>query len=198
MTRRILLAALACSLALASPRPAASTPLPRKFLDPVVVVETSLGTVRIRLYPQKAPRSVANFLRYMDDHFYDDTLVHRVIPHFMVQAGGYDRQFNEKPGRDPIANESANGVSNTRGTIACARTQDPNSARAQFFINVKDNVFLDRANSRDRAGYCVFGEVVAGMDVVDKIVQVPTGARGGHQNVPAQDVVIKSIRRAAE
>jgi peptidyl-prolyl cis-trans isomerase B (cyclophilin B) len=176
---------------------AGTAPLPAKFLEPpdTVVMETSLGRITLKLFPDKAPLTVANFLRYVDDHFYDDTVIHRVIPNFMAQGGGLDAALTEKKGRDPVINESANGLGNKRGTLAAARAADPDSATSQFFINAKDNAFLDRASAHDKAGYCVFGEVTAGMDVVDRVMQVPTGPKGGHQDVPLQPVFIKSIRR---
>jgi cyclophilin family peptidyl-prolyl cis-trans isomerase len=183
-------------LALNVTAPAGAAPLPRKFLAAEVVVETSLGTFKVQLYPDKAPATVANFLRYVDDRYYDNTLFHRVVPDFVLQGGGYDADFTEKKTREPIKNESANGLPNTRGTLAAARAANPDSATAQFFVNARDNPFLDRANSRDGAGYCVFGRVVAGMDVVDRILRVPTGPRGMHQDVPLENVLIKSIRRA--
>ena len=187
----------ACILALALGGRAGAAPLPPKFLNPdVVVLDTSLGVIRIKLYPKQAPDTVANFLRYVDDKFYDNTVFHRVIPVFMIQGGGYDLDLREKKGRPPIKNESANGLSNRRGTIAMARTVVADSATSQFFINVKDNDFLDKANAQDGVGYCVFGEVVEGLDVVDKIKAVATGTKGPHQNVPVENVVIKSIRRA--
>ncbi len=187
----------ACCL-LASCGLAAAAPVPEKFLNPdVVIIDTSLGKIKVRLFPKKAPLTVANFLRYVDDRFYDGTVFHRVIPTFMIQGGGHDGTLKEKPTRAPVKNESANGLSNKRGTIAMARTVAPDSATAQFFINVSDNLFLDRARVRDGAGYCVFGEVIEGMDVVDKIKAVPTGARGVMQNVPVENVIIKSIRRGS-
>jgi peptidyl-prolyl cis-trans isomerase A (cyclophilin A) len=185
-----------CLLVLGACGPAAAAPVPEKFLNPdVVIIDTSLGKIKVRLFPKKAPLTVANFLRYVDDRFYDGTVFHRVIPTFMIQGGGHDGALAEKRTRAPVKNESANGLSNKRGTIAMARTVAPDSATAQFFINVSDNLFLDRARARDVAGYCVFGEVIEGMDVVDKIKAVPTGARGAMQNVPVESVVIKSIRR---
>jgi cyclophilin family peptidyl-prolyl cis-trans isomerase len=164
--------------------------------NPVVVMETSKGTIKIELFEKKAPITVKNFLDYVDAKFYDGVIFHRVIPKFMIQGGGMLPGLKEKPTRAAIKNESDNNLSNERGTIAMARTSDPNSATAQFFINVVDNKFLDRAMARDNVGYCVFGRVIEGMDVVDKIVAVPTGSRGGHENVPTEDVVIKSARRA--
>ena len=164
--------------------------------NPVVVMDTSMGKIKIELFQDKAPVTVKNFLQYVEDKFYDGTVFHRVIPDFMIQGGGLAPGLKEKPTRDPIKNESSNGLSNERGTLAMARTNNPHSATAQFFINVKDNTFLDRAKSRDGAGYAVFGKVIEGMDVVDKIRQVETGTRGGHESVPVQDVVIRSVRRA--
>ena len=162
-----------------------------------VVMETSLGPITIELADDQAPVTVANFLRYVDDHFYDGTVFHRVIPNFMIQGGGFEPGLKQKKTKAPVKNESANGLSNARGTLAMARTSVPDSATAQFFINVKDNTFLDRAQAADRVGYAVFGKVIDGMDVVDKIKDVETGHRGGHDDVPRQDVVIQSVRRVA-
>lgn len=163
--------------------------------NPVVVMETSLGTIKIELYEDKAPITVKNFLKYADDKFYDGTIYHRVIPTFMIQGGGFKPGMKKKETRATIKNESANGLSNKKGTIAMARTRVPDSASSQFFINVKDNTFLDKANAGDGVGYCVFGKVIAGMDIVDKIKAVRTGNAGVFQNVPKDDVVIKSVRR---
>lgn len=160
-----------------------------------VVVETSLGDIEIELYPDKAPKSVANFLSYVDDKYYDGLIVHRVIPEFMIQGGGFEPGMKEKKGKDPIPCEADNGLSNTRGTVAMARTRVADSATSQFFINLADNSRLDQAKSPDKVGYCVFGKVVSGMDVVDAIAKVKTGQNGGHSNVPVEDVVIKSVRR---
>jgi len=162
---------------------------------PVVVIDTSLGKIKVELYADKAPGTVKNFLSYVDDKFYDGTIFHRVIPSFMVQGGGFTPDLKEKKTKDPIKNESDNGVANERGTIAMARTSEPDSATSQFFINVRDNAFLDRAKSRDGVGYCVFGKVIEGMDVVDKIKDVETTSQGVFENVPKKEVVIKSIRR---
>jgi peptidyl-prolyl cis-trans isomerase B (cyclophilin B) len=158
---------------------------------PQVVMETSQGTIKLELDDAKAPITVANFLSYVDEQFYDNTVFHRVIGTFMIQGGGFEPGMKEKKTKAPIKNESPNGLSNARGTIAMARLPDPDSATAQFFINVVDN-----AGSLDKPRYCVFGKVVEGMDVVDKIKGVPTGRRGGHADVPEKDVVIKSVRRA--
>lgn len=161
--------------------------------NPQVVMETSLGTVKIELFARKAPMSVENFLQYVDAKFYDGTIFHRVIPDFMIQGGGFEPGMTEKPTRAPIVNEAGNRLANARGTLAMARTNDPNSATAQFFINVKDNHPLNRTGTS--AGYAVFGRVIEGMKVVDDIQWVSTGTRGGHGDVPVKDVVIKSIRR---
>jgi peptidyl-prolyl cis-trans isomerase B (cyclophilin B) len=159
---------------------------------PQVVVETSLGTIKLELDDVKAPLTVANFLSYVDEKFYDNTIFHRVISNFMIQGGGFAPGLRQKTTRAPIKNESPNGLSNARGTIAMARLPDPDSATAQFFINVVDN-----ARSLDQPRYCVFGKVIDGLDVVDKIKAVPTGRRGMHDDVPTRDVVIKSVRRVA-
>jgi peptidyl-prolyl cis-trans isomerase A (cyclophilin A) len=155
-----------------------------------VKLATSAGDIVIELDAAKAPKSVANFLQYVKDGHYDGTIFHRVIANFMIQGGGFGPAMHEKPTRPPIALESGNGLVNTRGTVAMARTSVPDSATAQFFINVKDNAFLDKANSRDGNGYAVFGKVVAGMDVVDKIRAVPTTVRAGMGDVPADPVTI--------
>ena len=157
-----------------------------------VVMETSLGSIKLELDGDKAPVTVSNFLSYVEDGFFDGTVFHRVIPNFMIQGGGFEPGLKQKKTKAPIKNEAPNGLSNTRGTIAMARTSDLNSATAQFFINVSDNAGLDDR----RSPYCVFGKVVEGMDVVDKIKGVATGRRGSHENVPSQDVVIVLARRA--
>lgn len=161
----------------------------------VVIIDTSMGQMKVELLTDKAPITVKNFLSYVDEKFYDGTIFHRVIPGFMIQGGGYMPGLQEKKTRGGIKNEAGNGLSNKRGTIAMARTSEPNSATAQFFINVVDNTKLDRAYAADGVGYCVFGRVIEGMDVADKIVAVPTHSVGFHQDVPKQDVIIKSIRR---
>jgi cyclophilin family peptidyl-prolyl cis-trans isomerase len=168
----------------------------KKPSDSVVVMKTSLGTVTLKLFPKHSPLTVKNFLRYVDKKFYDGTIFHRVIPNFMIQGGGFTPGLKEKAAGDPVKNEAANGLSNKRGTLAMARTSDPNSATCQFFINVKDNNFLDPNGTNP--GYCVFGKVVKGMGVIDRIKAVHTQTRGVYQNVPIKDVVIKSIRRAKE
>jgi peptidyl-prolyl cis-trans isomerase A (cyclophilin A) len=156
-----------------------------------VKLATSQGDILVELDREKAPKTVDNFLQYVKAGHYDGTIFHRVIENFMIQGGGMKPDMSEKPTRAPIPLESRSGLSNVRGTLAMARTMDPNSATAQFFINVKDNAFLDQANARDGNGYAVFGKVVSGMDVVDKIKAVPVGDKGGHQNVPTTPVIIK-------
>ena len=165
--------------------------------NPQVRLETSLGAVTLELYPDKAPETVQNFLEYVDSGFYDGTIFHRVISNFMVQGGGFDAKMKQKPTRDPVANEADNGLSNERGTVAMARTSDPHSATAQFFINaVETNDFLDhKSKSPQGWGYCVFGRVVDGMEAVDKIREVETGNRGSHGDVPVKPVVIESAKR---
>ncbi|OWK42356.1 peptidylprolyl isomerase [Fimbriiglobus ruber] len=164
--------------------------------NPVVQIDTSMGTIKAELYEDKAPITVKNFLSYVDDKFYDGTVFHRVIPTFMIQGGGMTPSMEEKKTKEKIKNEAANGLSNTRGTLAMARTNEVDSATSQFFINVKDNDFLNHTGTAPRAfGYCVFGKVIEGMDVVDKIKAVKTGNKGGHENVPVEEVVIKSITR---
>jgi peptidyl-prolyl cis-trans isomerase A (cyclophilin A) len=164
---------------------------PPAAANPRVRFETSKGAFVIELEQAKAPVTVGNFLEYVKSGYYDGTIFHRVIPGFMVQGGGFTADMQQKPAREPIVNESANGLANKRGTIAMARTADPNSASSQFFINLVDNGFLDKASARDGVGYCVFGKVVDGMSVLDAIAAVPTGNVGPNQNVPLQPVVIK-------
>ena len=156
-----------------------------------VLLDTSMGQIVIALDAAKAPKSVANFLEYVKSGHYDGTIFHRVIPDFMIQGGGFDASMNQKPTRAPIPLESKNGLSNVRGSVAMARTSVPDSATAQFFINIKDNAFLDAAKASDGAGYAVFGKVVSGMDVVDKIWAQPTTPKGSYQNVPVTPVVIR-------
>jgi cyclophilin family peptidyl-prolyl cis-trans isomerase len=159
--------------------------------NPVVVMETSMGTVKIELFERDAPLTVKNFLDYVDEKHYDGTIFHRVIADFMIQGGNLTPESKSKLCKNPIKNESYNGLSNKRGTLAMARTDAANSATDQFFINVVDTPRLDRANSPDRIGYCVFGKVIEGMDVVDKIRAVPTDSNAA----PREIVLIKSIRR---
>ena len=161
--------------------------------DPQVDFKTSLGTIRVELYPDKAPKTVANFLQYVKDGHYNGVIFHRVIPNFMIQVGGFDKDMKEKKTRAPIENEAKNGLKNDLGTIAMARTSDPHSASAQFFINVKNNDFLNYPG-QDGWGYAVFGKVVDGMDVVTKIAKLPTGSGGPFRSdVPKQPVVIESM-----
>lgn len=163
--------------------------------NPVVVMETSLGTLRIALFRRAAPVTVKNFLRYVDEKFYDGTLFHRVVTHSLIQGGGYEPGLKEKKTHAPIPSESYNELGNDRGTVAMARTPEPDSATTQFFINVTDNPGLDRARSDDGYGYTVFGRVLDGADVVDKIRGAKTHSVGGHENVPVEDIIIKSVRR---
>ena len=155
-----------------------------------VKLATSAGDIVIELDAEKAPKTVDNFLKYVKAGHYNGTVFHRVIPTFMIQGGGMTADMKEKPTRAPIGLESRNGLSNVRGSVAMARTGDPNSATSQFFINVNDNDRLDAANARDGNGYAVFGKVVSGMDVVDKIRAVPTGSKGPHENVPNMPITI--------
>jgi len=167
------------------------------FENTNLVIETSMGTVEAVLWADRAPETATNFLRYVDDDFFDGLIFHRVMPGFMIQGGGFRPDMVQKSTQRPIVNEADNGAANQRGTLAMARTGDPHSATAQFFINLIDNDFLNHTAKNPQGwGYCVFGKVTAGMDVVDAIAKVPTGNRGGHANVPVQPVVIKSIRRA--
>ncbi len=165
--------------------------------DPVVEVETNFGTFVITLDPAKAPSTVENFLSYVDGKHYDGTIFHRIIKTFMIQGGGYDQQYEKKPVRAPIKNEADNGLKNGRGTVAMARTGDPHSATAQFFVNVVDNKFLDHTAKNEQGwGYTVFGKVTEGMDVVDKIKEVATGSNGPFaKDCPDDPVVIRHIRR---
>ena len=157
-----------------------------------VKLTTSLGTIAIQLEDEKAPASAANFVAYVKQGFYDGTIFHRVIPGFMAQGGGFDTSFNQKTTNAPIKNEADNGLKNKRGTLAMARTSDPHSATAQFFINYKDNSFLDHTSPTPSGwGYAVFGEVTEGMDVVDAMAKQPTGNRGMHQDVPKTDIIIE-------
>lgn len=164
---------------------------------PRVLLETSMGDITLGLYPDQAPLSVANFLAYVEAGHYDGLVFHRVMPDFMIQAGGHEADLTMRAGsREPIRNESDNGLSNARGTIAMARTSAPHSASAQFFINHVDNPSLDYGARPDEWGYAVFGRVLEGMDVVDAIAAVPTGAVGGMQNVPVEPVII--VRASVE
>lgn len=160
----------------------------------MVKIHTSKGVISLNLFADKAPDTVKNFLDYAKEGFYDGTIFHRVIDNFMIQGGGMEPGMKEKATRNPINNEASNGLSNTRGTIAMARTPNPHSATSQFFINVADNTFLDfKSPTPDGYGYCVFGEVTEGMDAVDAIKDVSTTSYGMHQDVPAEDVVITKV-----
>jgi peptidyl-prolyl cis-trans isomerase A (cyclophilin A) len=170
---------------------AAAVAAPVGAANPQVKLETSKGTIVLELDQAKAPITVGNFLEYVKSGFYDGTIFHRVIPNFMIQGGGFTANLQQKPTHEPIVNESANGLVNTRGTVAMARTSDPNSATSQFFVNLVDNSFLDKAKAQDGIGYCVFGKVIQGMKVVDAIAAVRTGNAGGMQDVPMEPVVIK-------
>jgi cyclophilin family peptidyl-prolyl cis-trans isomerase len=164
--------------------------------NPKVVLDTSKGKIVIELYLQKAPETVVNFLDYVDAKFYDGTIFHRVIPNFMLQGGGFTADMKRKPGKGPIKNEADRGLKNDRGTIAMARTGDPHSATAQFFINTANNDFLNHKNKTQQGwGYAAFGRVIEGMDVVDAISAVKTTKRRQFQDVPVEAVVIKSARR---
>ena len=160
----------------------------------VIVMKTSKGTIKMRLFPEKAPKTVENFVIHAKEGYYDGLTFHRVINGFMIQGGGFEPGMKQKATKEPIKNEANNGLKNTRGTLAMARTQAPHSATAQFFINVVDNDFLNfSGESLQGWGYCVFAEVVDGMDVVDKIKGVATGRSGMHQDVPKEDVIIESV-----
>ncbi|MBM4284833.1 MAG: peptidyl-prolyl cis-trans isomerase [Deltaproteobacteria bacterium] len=159
--------------------------------NPQVKLSTTMGDITLELFPDKAPATVANFLQYVKEGFYDGTIFHRVIDGFMIQGGGMDAQMKEKPTRAPIQNEADNGLTNDAYTIAMARTNEPHSASAQFFINVKNNDFLNHKGKTVQGwGYAVFGKVVQGQEVVDKIKMAPTGNKGFHQNVPLEPVII--------
>lgn len=162
------------------------------FANTQMQIKTNQGDIEIELYDQQAPISVKNFKNYVNSQFYNGTIFHRVIPGFMIQGGGFNSNMQEKPTQAAIKNEASNGLKNTRGTLAMARTNDPNSATSQFFINVANNDFLNKATGNP--GYAVFGKVIQGMNIVDKIVNVPTQNVGPYQNVPTQTVKIISIQ----
>ena len=160
----------------------------------MVIISTTFGDIKLNLDADKAPITVANFLRYAEDGFYDGTIFHRVIDNFMIQGGGFNSDMSQKESGEPIENEADNGLKNDHGTIAMARTTEPHSATAQFFINVKDNNFLNHSGKNMQGwGYTVFGKVVDGNDVLDKIRAVSTTTKGGHQDVPAEEVIIESV-----
>ena len=161
----------------------------------MVLLKTTYGDIKLELDTELAPETSANFLRYVEDGFYDGTIFHRVIHGFMIQGGGFESGMRHKATRAPVRNEANNTLTNRAGAIAMARTPDPHSATAQFFINTSDNHFLDfKAETREGWGYCVFGRVIEGMDVVTRIEESPTGSRSGHRDVPEQDIVIESAR----
>ena len=155
--------------------------------------ETSLGDFTVELLPDEAPQTVENFLRYVDESFFDGTLFHRVVPGFVIQGGGLTSGFQSKTTHPPVKNEANNGLKNLRGTLSMARTNDPHSATSQFFVNLRDNDFLDQKSGQH--GYAVFGRVTAGMDVIDRIAVVSTGRRKGYDDAPLEDVLIRSARR---
>jgi cyclophilin family peptidyl-prolyl cis-trans isomerase len=176
--------------------PPITTPNNTDFVKTRVLMKTSAGDLVLELDTQAAPETTKNFLQYVDEGFYNNTLFHRVIANFMVQGGGFDTDMQEKPTHPPIKNESLNGLRNVHGTIAMARTQNPDSATAQFFINVVDNAYLD--GSSNKPGYAVFGTVTQGMDIIEKIAATVTGTRNGQRDVPVNDVVLISVRRLAD
>ena len=161
---------------------------------PALLFSTTAGDFTVELFAKDSPETVANFLQYVDDGHYDGTIFHRVIPGFMIQGGGMSSGMEQKPTRAPIRNEATNGLANARGTLAMARTNDINSATAQFFINLVDNAFLD--HSPGNYGYAVFGRVTSGMETIDAIAEAPTTRRRGHADVPVDEVLIATVRRA--
>lgn len=162
--------------------------------ESIVTIETNKGTIKIELNAEKAPITVENFLSYVNESFFDDTLFHRVIPNFMIQGGGFQTGMVQKSTKDQIKIEADNGLTNDRGTIAMARTNDPDSATSQFFINLKDNAFLNHTSPTPQGwGYCVFGKVTEGMDVVDDIAKVSTTTVAGHGDVPSEDIVMTKV-----
>ena len=159
----------------------------------LIKLSTNMGDITLELYTDKAPETVANFLKYIKEGKLNGTIFHRVIPNFMIQGGGHLPDMSQIDTFDPIINESSNNISNKKGTIAMARTSSPNSATSQFFINLRDNEFLDKANAADGYGYCVFGQVTEGIEIVDQIGGVATGNSAGHSDVPIENVVINSV-----
>jgi peptidyl-prolyl cis-trans isomerase B (cyclophilin B) len=165
----------------------------------MVIIRTTFGPITLQLDAEKAPKSVANFLEYANEGYYDGTIFHRVIDNFMIQGGGFDTDMQQKPTKDPVENEADNGLKNDFGTVAMARTMDPHSATAQFFLNVKDNDFLNHSGKNMQGwGYTVFGKVTEGSEVLDKIRAVATGSTGGHQDVPTEPVIIESVEVVAD
>ena len=160
----------------------------------MVIIRTTFGEIKLELDAENAPKTVANFLTYAQEGYYDGTIFHRVIDNFMIQGGGFDTNMAQKPTGEPVENEADNGLKNDFGTVAMARTMDPHSATAQFFINVKDNDFLNHSGKNMQGwGYTVFGKMIEGSEVLDKIRAVPTTSRDGHQDVPADDIIIESV-----
>ena len=161
--------------------------------NPVVLFKTNLGFFKVELFPEKAPKSVENFLTYVKEGHFNNTIFHRVIPGFMAQGGGFTSDFKQKPTHAPVSIESDNGLKNTKGTLAMARTSDPNSATSQFFVNLVDNAFLDfKSKTSTGYGYTVFGKVIEGMEVIEQMAKVPTGSKGPHHDVPTKTIVIES------
>ena len=188
MTRNILPILVTASIFLAGVA-LAQTPA----ANPKVLFKTTKGDITIELYPAKAPITVNSILGYVNDKFYDGLIFHRVMPGFMIQTGGLTAEMSQKSGKPAVKNEAGNGLKNTRGTVAMARTEVVDSATSQFFINLKDNSFLNHTDDTSKGfGYCAFGKVIAGMDVVDAIAKVPTGDKRGHQNVPIEPITILS------
>jgi cyclophilin family peptidyl-prolyl cis-trans isomerase len=177
--------------------PATQEPTTNQEINPVVIIKTSKGDIKVELFQDKAPATVKNFLQYVDDKAYNGTIFHRVIDGFMIQGGGFTKDFSQKPTRAPVKNEASNGLKNLKGTLAMARTSDVDSATSQFFINVADNAFLDHKSPTPQGfGYCVFAKVIEGMDVVDKIKAVQTTSRGPYENVPVEAVEIIEITKS--
>jgi len=197
MPSRLSTIVLLCFLLLAATtQPANTKHLPETPMSDTFIIETSHGNITVQLDAQKAPLHAANFAAYADAKHYDGLIFHRVIPNFMIQGGGHEPSMNQRRATgNPVKNESLNGLKNLRGTLAAARTSDPDSAMAQWFINLKDNAFLDGDTAAKRPGYSVFGKVTAGMEVVDKIAAVKTGNQGGLNDVPMETVTIKSVKR---
>ena len=196
-----LLAGLSVTASAQDSEPAApeTTPTiePQKEANPMIILKTNKGDITIELFAKEAPETTANFLKYVDEGFYKGTIFHRVINGFMIQGGGFTKDMNQKPTNPPIKNEAGNGLKNDRGTLAMARTSDPNSATAQFFINLVNNDFLNFRSPDPRGiGYCVFGKVVSGMEVVEAIKGTRTGNRGMHQDVPVEPIEILDAVRA--
>jgi len=191
--RQIIIAATLAALAAATSAQDNASNAAETATD--AIIHTSMGDIHLKLFRDRAPESVKNFVQYAEDGFYTDTIFHRVIPGFMIQGGGLTEDLERKATRDPITNEADNGIANTRGTVAMARTMQPHSATSQFFINHADNASLDHTGKQDPRswGYAVFAEVTKGMDVVDKIAQVETTTVGRHRNVPKEPVVIESV-----